>query len=92
MAAVQVALLLTIEIRLKEPALINILRLEYHCLNLLSKNPKEVDMGNDSYKIVFISFDFKIQEQKLSSAVCVSHAAQFVIMRLLEKNLKFRLL
>ena len=66
MAAVQVVLLLTIEIRLKEHALINILRLEYHCLNLLSKNPKEVDMGNDSYKIDFISFDLKIQEQKPS--------------------------
>ena len=33
------------EIRIKEPVFIRTLRLQFHCLNPLDRNPKEADIG-----------------------------------------------
>ena len=52
----------TVEIRIKEPASVRILGLQFHLLNPLNKNPKEADMANDSYIMVFMLFSLKHQK------------------------------
>ena len=35
----------TVQTHAKEPVFIRILRMKFHCFNVLNKNPKEAEMG-----------------------------------------------
>ena len=52
----------TVETRIKEPVFIRTLRLKFHLLNPLNKNPKEAETGTGSYIKGFMLFFLKIQE------------------------------
>ena len=52
----------TVDTHMKEPAFIGTLRLKFHLLNPLTKNPKDAEMGHGSYIRGFMLFYLRIQE------------------------------
>ena len=47
---------------MKEPLFIRTVRLKFHLLSLLIKNPKEAEMGSGSHVMGFMLFSLRIQE------------------------------
>ena len=48
----------TVETHIKEPVFIRTLRLKFHLLNSLNKNPPEAETGRGSYIVGVMSLEF----------------------------------